>query len=84
MQVKFNVTRMRPRLRVSSILATLALVFSTLLPLAYAQSQVEREWALFNQILIIGIVVGIVVFGLLFYAVIRYRERPEKRVEKSP
>ncbi|HKM76706.1 MAG TPA: hypothetical protein VJZ32_09820 [Candidatus Bathyarchaeia archaeon] len=50
--------------------------------MAYAQSQVEREWALFNQILIIGIAVGIVVFGLLFYAVIRYREKPEKRVEK--
>jgi heme/copper-type cytochrome/quinol oxidase subunit 2 len=55
-----------------------------MLPLAHAQSQVEREWGLFNQILIIGIAVGIVVFGLLFYAVIRYREKPEKRVEKNP
>jgi len=55
-----------------------------MLPLAHAQSQVEREWALFNQILIIGIAVGIVVFGLLFYAVIRYRVKPEKRVEKNP
>src|SRR5208282_1543033 len=73
LQIKFNVLiRMRPRLRASC----------TLLPLAYAQSQVEREWGLFNQILIIGIAVGIVVFGLLFYAVIRYREKPEKRVEK--
>jgi heme/copper-type cytochrome/quinol oxidase subunit 2 len=26
----------------------------------------------------IGIVVGIVVFGLLFYAIIRYREKPQK------
>jgi len=75
---------MRPRLRVSCTLTILASLFSTLLPLAYAQSQVEREWGLFNQILIIGIVVGIVVFGLLFYAVIRYREKPEKRVEKNP
>lgn len=84
LQVKFNVLiRMRPRLRVSCTLAILASLFSTLLPLAYAQSQVEREWALFNQILIIGIAVGIVVFGLLFYAVIRYREKPEKRVEKN-
>jgi len=73
---------MRPRLRASCTLAILASLFSTLLPLAYAQSQVEREWGLFNQILIIGIAVGIVVFGLLFYAVIRYREKPEKRVEK--
>lgn len=48
-------------------------------PLAYAQSsQVAREWALFNQILIIGIIVGLVVFGLLFYAIIRFRERPQK------
>src|SRR5208282_1630964 len=83
LQIKFNVLiRMRPRLRASCTLAILASLFSTLLPLAYAQSQVEREWGLFNQILIIGIAVGIVVFGLLFYAVIRYREKPEKRVEK--
>jgi heme/copper-type cytochrome/quinol oxidase subunit 2 len=33
------------------------------------------EWALFNQILIIGIIVGVVVFGLLFYAIIRFREK---------
>jgi heme/copper-type cytochrome/quinol oxidase subunit 2 len=46
------------------------------LPLAFAQSsQVDAEWALFNQILIIGIIVGIVVFGLLFYAIIRFREK---------
>jgi len=49
------------------------------LPLAYAQSsQVSAEWALFNQILWIGIAVGLVVFGLLFYAIIRYRERPQR------
>lgn len=35
------------------------------------------EWALFNQILIIGIIVGAVVFGLLFYAIIRFREKPQ-------
>ncbi|HXY83045.1 MAG TPA: hypothetical protein VEH56_04930 [Candidatus Saccharimonadales bacterium] len=62
---------------------TLVSLFFALLPFAYAQSQVDREWALFNQILIIGIGVGIVVFGLLFYAVIRYREKPERAVEKS-
>ena len=55
-----------------------------LLPLAHAQSQADREWALFNQILVIGILVGIVVFGLLFYAVIRYREKPENKAEKNP
>ncbi|HUO43174.1 MAG TPA: cytochrome c oxidase subunit II transmembrane domain-containing protein [Methylomirabilota bacterium] len=60
----------------SSILAFIV----GLLPSASAQSpQVEREWALFNQILMIGIVVGIVVFGLLFYAIIRYREKPERK-----
>lgn len=49
------------------------------LPLAFAQSsQAAIEWALFNQILLIGIVVGIVVFGLLFYAIIRFREKPQK------
>jgi len=62
----------------------IGIVFSLLvsiLPSASAQSpQVEREWALFNQILVIGIVVGIVVFGLLFYAIIRYREKPERKV----
>jgi len=36
------------------------------------------EWALFNQILIIGIIVGLVVFGLLFYAIIKYREKPQQ------
>jgi len=55
--------------------------FAALLPEASAQSpQVAREWALFNQILMIGIAVGIVVFGLMFYAIIRYREKPEKTV----
>ena len=39
------------------------------------------EWALFNQILIIGIIVGLVVFGLLFYAIIRFREKPHELVE---
>ncbi len=51
----------------------------TSLPLAAAQSsQAAVEWALFNEILLIGIIVGIVVYGLLFYAIIRYREKPEK------
>jgi len=48
-------------------------------PLTYAQSpQAAREWALFNQILMIGIVVGMVVFGIMFYAIIKYREKPKK------
>ncbi len=47
-------------------------------PLTFAQSpEVSAEWALFNQILIIGIAVGIVVFGIMFYAIIRYREKPQ-------
>jgi heme/copper-type cytochrome/quinol oxidase subunit 2 len=55
------------------------LLFYFSIPLAFAQSfQVEAEWALFNQILIIGIIVGLVVFGLLFYAIIRFREKPQK------
>ncbi len=54
-------------------------VISVPLAPAFAQSsQADAEWALFNQILVIGIVVGIVVFGLLFYAIIRYREAPKK------
>ncbi len=55
------------------------LFFPLSIPLASAQSsQVAVEWALFNQILLIGIVVGIIVFGLMFYAIIRYREKPDK------
>jgi len=54
-------------------------MFFFLIPFAFAQSsQVEAEWALFNQILIIGIIVGLVVFGLLFYAIIRFREKPQR------
>ena len=64
------------------VIGVTSLVFSflvDLVPLASAQSpQVAREWALFNQILMIGIVVGIVVFGLMFYAIIKYREKPQK------
>jgi len=53
------------------------------LPLAFAQSpEVSAEWALFNQILIIGIATGIVVFGVMFYAIIRYRERPQEAGSK--
>lgn len=52
--------------------------FSTL-PYVFAQSpEVSAEWALFNQILFIGIIVGLVVFGLMFYAIIRYREKPQQ------
>jgi len=60
----------------------ISIVFGLLaafIPLASAQSpQVDREWALFNQILMIGIVVGMVVFGLLFYAIIKYRVKPQR------
>jgi heme/copper-type cytochrome/quinol oxidase subunit 2 len=68
------------RSRAAPLLATLAIVVSFLYaPLAAAQSpEVHAEWALFNQILVIGIAVGVVVFGLLFYAIIRYRDRPQK------
>ena len=49
------------------------------LTFVFAQSpEVSMEWALFNQILFIGIIVGLVVFGLMFYAIIRYRERPDQ------
>jgi heme/copper-type cytochrome/quinol oxidase subunit 2 len=59
--------------------ALTAVVSLVPVPLASAQSpEIDREWALFNQILIIGIVVGLVVFGLMFYAIVRYRERPQK------
>ncbi len=48
-------------------------------PLVLAQSsQAKIEWDLFNLILIIGIGVGIVVFGLLFYAIFKFREKPQK------
>ena len=65
--------------RLAARLSPLAVVLSLMgsMPLAAAQSsQVVAEWALFYQILYIGIAVGIVVFGLLFYAIIRYREKP--------
>ena len=49
------------------------------IPHAFAQSpEVSAEWALFNQILFIGIIVGLVVFGIMFYAIIRYREKPNQ------
>jgi len=67
--------RFAPKL---SLLVGLCLFFFSL-PFAFAQSsQVEMEWALFNEILIIGIIVGVVVFGLLFYAIIRFREKPHE------
>ncbi len=60
-----------------SALATVLLLLS--IPTTFAQSsQASAEWVLFNQIMIIGIIVGIIVFGLLFYAVIRFREKPQK------
>jgi len=73
------VLRVAPKL---SALVGLCLFYFSI-PFAFAQSsQVETERALFNQILIIGIIVGIVVFGLLFYAIIRFREKPHQAGEK--
>jgi heme/copper-type cytochrome/quinol oxidase subunit 2 len=60
-------------------LAIVAVASLLRVPLAFAQSpEVSAEWALFNQILIIGIATGIVVFGIMFYAIIRYREKPQE------
>jgi len=66
------------RRAVLSAVAVMAFIFVVgALPHAFAQSpEVSSEWGLFNQILFIGILVGLVVFGLMFYAIIRYRERP--------
>ncbi len=71
------------RLQASNlILRALAIAaFASLLsvPVTFSQSpEVSAEWALFNQILMIGIATGIVVFGIMFYAIIRYREKPQK------
>ena len=67
---------MRLMTRFTPLTALLLLVY---FPVAFAQSsQAAAEWGLFNQILIIGIGVGVVVFALLFYAVIRFREKPKK------
>ncbi len=68
-----------PVLQIRRFWPTIFLLLFLMFPEAAAQSsQVRAEWALFNQILLIGIVVGIVVFGLLFYAIVRFREKPEK------
>ena len=62
---------------VSTIAALILLIYMA--PSAFAQSpEVSAEWALFNQILLIGIAVGLVVFGIMFYAIIRYREKPQR------
>ena len=67
---------MRLTARLSTLLGLIILLS---LPFAAAQSsQAAAEWALFNQILLIGIIVGIVVYGLMFYAIIKFREKPEK------
>jgi heme/copper-type cytochrome/quinol oxidase subunit 2 len=68
-------------MRLAARLSLLAFVLwvTSLTSQAFAQSsQVAAEWGLFNQILMIGIAVGIVVFGLMFYAIIKYRERPNE------
>jgi hypothetical protein len=71
------IRRMASFARLASLFGLLAL-FSV--PFAAAQSsQAAEEWGLFNQILLIGIAVGIVVFGIMFYAIIRYREKPQQQ-----
>jgi len=65
-------------LRLVSAIAVLILLIY-MAPSTFAQSpEVSAEWALFNQILLIGIAVGLVVFGIMFYAIIRYREKPQR------
>jgi len=65
------------------ICGLIGLAILSYLPFVAAQSsQVAAEWALYNQIMIIGIIVGLVVFGLLFYAIIKYREKPQKEAVK--
>jgi len=71
------------RLQASKLILRLLAIFAVAsllkVPVTFAQSpEVSAEWALFNQILIIGIATGIVVFGIMFYAIIRYREKPQK------
>jgi len=66
---------------VSSLISVIVFYFAICAALAsaFAQSpEVSAEWALFNQILFIGIIVGLVVFGIMFYAIIRYREKPNQ------
>jgi len=71
------------RRRDSFLIALTTFFLAAGVPCTFAQSpEVSAEWALFNQILFIGIIVGLVVFGLMFYAIIRYRERPEQRGAK--
>ena len=61
------------------IAALITLIPIRMTPSVFAQSpEVSAEWALFNQILLIGIAVGLVVFGIMFYAIIRYREKPQR------
>jgi len=70
----------RLRYFILAVAAFLAISASDTLPFTFAQSpEVSAEWALFDQILVIGIAVGVVVFGIMFYAIIRYRERPERK-----
>ena len=62
------------------LIALAGLLSFLVMPFVYGQSpEVSAEWALFNQILIIGIAVGLVVFGIMFYAIVRYRERPPQK-----
>ena len=65
--------------RLSGVIGLIALASLVIVPSAFAQSpEASAEWGLFNQILFIGILVGMVVFGIMFYAIIRYRERPRR------
>ena len=71
--------RFRPFNLIFRALALFFVLSFLAVPSAFAQSpEVSAEWALFNQILLIGIATGIVVFGIMFYAIIRYREKPQE------
>lgn len=74
--------RKNPRkvLRALAVLVTAGtmLVQSTF-PWVWGSSPVSREiWALFDFILAIGIITGIIVMGSLFYVVLRFRDRPTR------
>jgi len=55
------------------------LLAQSVIPRVWGSSPVSREiWALFDFILAIGIITGIIVMGSLFYVVLRFRDRPTR------
>jgi heme/copper-type cytochrome/quinol oxidase subunit 2 len=54
----------------------MTLIAQSVIPRVWGSSPVSREiWALFDLILAIGIITGIIVMGSLLYVVLRFRER---------